>query len=71
MHDDKRAARLFFYRSAGVLLVLGWCSAGALLVFCWRSAGARYTRVEAGKSCSEAGSLFIYKYPRSWKFIDS
>ena len=56
----KKSRKALFYRSAGVLLV-----------FCWCSADARYTRVEAGKSRSEAGSLFIYKYSRSWKFIDS
>ena len=66
MHDDKRAARLFFYRSAGVLLVLCWCSAGALLahvIRAWKlEKAAPKLEVYLFISIHEAGNLLIHKY---------
>ena len=69
MHDDKRAARLFFYRSAGALLVFCWCSAGALLahvIRAWKlEKAAPKLEVYLFISIEKVGKLYRYKYSRS------
>ena len=54
-HDDKRAARLFFYRSAGVLL--------AHVIRAWKlEKAAPKLEVYLFISIHEAGNLLIHKY---------
>lgn len=63
-HDDKRAARLFFYRSAGALL--------AHVIRAWKlEKAAPKLEVYLFISIYEAGNLFIYKYRESWKIMRS
>lgn len=71
MHDDKRAARLFFI----VLLVFCWCSAGVMLAHVIRTwkleKAAPKLEVYLSISIHEAGNLLIHKYQESWKIMHS